>query len=501
MLGTTMPQRRPPVRNSRGRRLPIAARLFVGVGLPAAVVVVGLGLLAWGQVRGAVEQSLARELAAQARMAATSLSANAGSARVLLQGDEETRTYKRLVGRLRTIAEATGSVRVMLVGDDERVRADDQGVIALMAPAPRVPLDRDEFAQALAGTPKVGVPFTSDDGHRYLAAYARVPEPKDEESDAVPGIAMVLTLEAPAIALDAVDDVAKKIAALVLGAVLLVLVTAVVVARTITGPLSTLARGAEGLATGDLSTPIAVAAGDDEVAVLGGTLESMREALAERDAERQMMLAGIAHEIRNPLGGIELFSGLLEESIEEVDGPAPVKAEMGRQSARVRKELRYLTGVVNDFLAFARDTPVQREDTDVRALLDDVASLSRRAGSAAVDVEDDAAGAFPLDRGKIKQALLNLVDNALAATPPEGRVVMRAARAEGGLTLSVEDTGKGMTDEALARAFTPFFTTKEKGSGLGLPLVKKLARDHGGDAVITSQPGRGTRVTLRLRAG
>ncbi|HEY4222896.1 MAG TPA: ATP-binding protein, partial [Myxococcota bacterium] len=99
---------------------------------------------------------------------------------------------------------------------------------------------------------------------------------------------------------------------------------------------------------------------------------------------------------------------------------------------------------------------------------------------------------------RIKQALLNLVENALAATPPSGSVVLRAARANGKLELCVRDDGKGMDAATLERAWTPFFTTKEKGSGLGLPLVKKLARDHGGDARIDSVVARGTTVTLTL---
>ena len=483
----------------RGRRLSIVARLFFAVGLPAAVVVAGLGFLAWRELRGAVRDSLARELSAQATIAASSLSTGSATYRVLLAGEEDSRTYRRLVAKLRGVAESTGSVRVMLVGADELVRGDDRGQLPLLSPAPRVALDRVEFARALDGAAAVGVPFRTDGGERLLAAYARVPEPpKEDEAPALDGVPLLLVLEAPAAALDAVDDVARTIAALVAGAVLLVLATAIVVARTITGPLATLARGAGRLATGDLKTRLEVPAGDDEVAVLGRALESMRAALAERDAERQMMLAGIAHEIRNPLGGMELFSGLLEEGVAELPA-SPERDELARQAGRVRKELRYLTGVVNDFLAFARDAPVQREETDVAALLEDVASLSRRDAAAAVVVEDGAVGAFALDRGKIKQALLNLVENALAATPPTGRVALQARRDGDDLVLVVADTGKGMSDEALARAFTPFFTTKEKGSGLGLPLVRKLARDHGGDATVASTSGVGTSVTLRLR--
>jgi signal transduction histidine kinase len=347
-----------------------------------------------------------------------------------------------------------------------------------------------------------------------LAAYARLPPPSDaallsdpSDPDAFKEVvpSLVLALEAPAAALDATDATARQLVGLVLLAVLLVISLALVVARTITRPLSRLADETERLGRGELKTPLIVSEitrSDDEVARLGRTLESMRHALVERDAERQMMLAGIAHEIRNPLGGMELFSGLLEEGIAEMPEREPVneptRRELLDQAGRVRKELRYLTDVVNSFLAFARDTALTKETVPVQALLDDVASLTRREDGARIEVDAPADVTIEVDRARIKQALLNMVENALAATPADGRVTLRGVRADGAVLLAVEDTGKGMDADTLERAWTPFFTTKEKGSGLGLPLVRKLARDHGGDAAVTSTPGQGTTVTMRL---
>ncbi len=486
----------------------IVARLFLAVGLPAAVVVVVLGALSWRTTRGAVEASLQRELAAATAVAAATINA-ANARQVLPEEQEESRTYKRVVARLKALASSTGSVRIMLVDAAERVRADSDGVLRIGDPAPRVALDRLEIRRALAGKAAVSVPFTGPDGHRYMAAYALVPEQSGSiDGEAVAAVRddqrLVLAMEAPAAALDATFAVARTITILVVAAVLLVLLLAVVVARTITRPLLSLSNSAERLAAGDLREPLRVPNGDDEVSRLGTTLEAMRKALVDRDADRQMMLAGIAHEIRNPLGGMELFSGLLEEGVAELDddnvGPG-VKQELLEQTRRVKKELRYLTGVVNDFLAFAKDAPADRADVgevDLRALLEDVRSLTARPDRAAIVVVVEDVVAFALDRNRIKQALLNLVENALQATPTEGSVTLRASVDDGALLLVVEDTGKGMDETTAKHAFTPFFTTKEKGSGLGLALVRKLARDQGGDARIESTPGRGTRVLLRL---
>ena len=490
----------PGAATTKAPRRSIRAKLFLAVGLPVTVLVLVLSLLSWRGARGAVTESLNRELISVTTLAASTI--NPATARFLLPGDESTRTYQRLQAKLKAIQAATGSVRVLLLGDDEKVRADADGELPVFGVAPRVALDRAEFERARAGQPSVSVPFEDDSGRRYLAAYARVPEPpRGDDLGVGDGPAMVLVLEAPASLLDATDRVAKYLALLAALAVIAVFGFAALVARTLTSRLTALAEQADRLGQGQLAAPLKVPPGNDEVSLLGHTLEEMRRALLERDRERQMMLAGIAHEVRNPLGGMELFSGLLEESIAELDVAGETREELASHAARVRKELRYLTGVVNDFLDFARDAPIARELVDVTALLEDVRSLSASTSRATITVDSHVAEPFPLDRGRIKEALLNLVENALAASSVDDSVCLRARRVESTLILEVEDSGKGMDEATASRAFTPFFTTRERGSGLGLPLVRKFARDHGGDATLESAPSAGTKVTLRLLPG
>jgi signal transduction histidine kinase len=403
-----------------------------------------------------------------------------------------------LVTRLLAIQEATGSVRAMIVDADLRVRADGNGKLRIGAPAPRAALDKLEIEATMSGAePRVSVPFTGSNGKRYFAAYARIPEPaRDDGVVEEPGAPLVLALEAPAAALDATSALAQKLVLLVALAVAGVFVLALVVARTITRPLERLADSAEHLGTGALDAPLAPPKGNDEVARLGHTLEQMRGALVERDRERQMMLAGIAHEVRNPLGGMELFSGLVEEGIAELP-ESPARTELRDQALRVRKELRYLTDVVNSFLSFARDTALAREPVALGELLEDVRQMCASDGRARIVVEATTLS-LEIDRAKMKQALLNLLENALQATPPDGTVTVRARDEGAQVALEVSDTGAGMTADTVRQVFTPFFTTKEKGSGLGLALVRKLARDHGGDATVVSAPGKGTTVTVTL---
>src|SRR5690606_35113207 len=146
---------------------------------------------------------------------------NPVTARFLLPGDEETRSYKRLVQKLAAIKEATGSSRVLLLGADEKVRADADAALPLFSDAPRVALDRAELTRALESDgASVSVPFEDEQGRRYLTAYVKVPE---REGDLVEDVApMVLVIEAPAALLDLTDEVATYLLAVSFFAVCLV---------------------------------------------------------------------------------------------------------------------------------------------------------------------------------------------------------------------------------------------------------------------------------------
>jgi signal transduction histidine kinase len=107
---------------------------------------------------------------------------------------------------------------------------------------------------------------------------------------------------------------------------------------------------------------------------------------------------------------------------------------------------------------------------------------------------------LPLDRRLVSRAVVNLLENALHAVGDRGRIAVRvtSSKNEGWVEVAVEDDGPGLTPQALARAFEPFFSTKGNGSGLGLALVRRVAEDHGGSAALVSDPGGTTRATLRF---
>jgi signal transduction histidine kinase len=164
---------------------------------------------------------------------------------------------------------------------------------------------------------------------------------------------------------------------------------------------------------------------------------------------------------------------------------------------RIEKELGHLKAVVADFLEYARRPKPELGDVDLAALAAEVRDLTAAdAQTAGVEVVLDAPAPTPAraDARQLRRALLNLLQNAIQATPAGGRVTLSASAAR----VAVADTGAGIEPDRLERIFDPFFTTKEKGTGLGLAFVREIVADHGGKLEVDSAVGRGTRVTLTL---
>ena len=224
---------------------------------------------------------------------------------------------------------------------------------------------------------------------------------------------------------------------------------------------------------------------------------------AERLAYIGTLASGLAHEIRNPLNSLNLNMQMLEEEMRE-HAAAP---SGGRLLSITRSEIGRLERLVTDFLAYAKPRPLELEETPAVRLLDRVAAVLagevQRRG-VQLEVEDRSGGArVRVDPGQINQLLLNLAQNALAATEESGRTPqlrMVAARQGGEVVLEVTDNGIGIPPEELSRIFELFYSTRRGGTGLGLAIVDRIAQAHGGRVAVRSTPGAGTTVEVALPA-
>jgi len=227
-------------------------------------------------------------------------------------------------------------------------------------------------------------------------------------------------------------------------------------------------------------------------------LEAAEESLRRQDrlAALGEMSAGIAHEIRNPLGIISSSAQLLDRQYSEPQAGARQLLDI------IQEETARLNSLISDFLTFGRPAlPVLRSldlGAEARRAVEHCEAVARERSIRLLTELPEVPLRVPADSDMIQQVLLNLIFNALDASRPAGTVEVRLHATNGAACLDVHDRGCGIAPENLSKIFNPFFTTKEKGTGLGLANAHRIVEMHGGRLTVSSSPEEGTtfRITL-----
>ncbi len=286
-------------------------------------------------------------------------------------------------------------------------------------------------------------------------------------------------------------------------------VGAALLAQRLLAPIETLTEGVKAVAAGDLTRKVEVASRDEigllarEFNAMAASLGTQRDELrrAERLAAVGRISAQITHEIRNPLNAIGLNTELLAE---ELEGLPAVPKEALALVAAISREVDRLNGVAEEYLRFARlpRPALARQDlNDVLAgLLDFLAP--ELAGARIVLHRELEQGLPPIlgDENQLRAVFLNLVRNSREAMPAGGTVTVRTRSAGAAVEAEVADTGGGIPPGDLTRIFEPFYSTKERGTGLGLAFTRQVVEEHGGTIRCESAVGRGTTFVIRLPA-
>jgi signal transduction histidine kinase len=221
---------------------------------------------------------------------------------------------------------------------------------------------------------------------------------------------------------------------------------------------------------------------------------------AERLAELGTLTGGLAHEIKNPLSTVQLNLQLLEEDLDPND---PGQLRVINRLRTVQREAGRLRETLDDFLRYAGKMELDKRPTDVNEVLEDLVDFfSPQAQLQRVQLRlrkwDSGQLVVPLDAKLIKQAVLNLMINALQAMPSGGELILSASRFDGEARIDVIDTGGGIPEESLPNIFKAYYSTKKGGTGLGLAISQRVAREHGGSLTVKSDVGKGTDFTLHL---
>ena len=311
---------------------------------------------------------------------------------------------------------------------------------------------------------------------------------------------------------------AMTIGLVAISGILLVAVVGSMIAGSITAPVKQLVEVTEQIAAGDLTAEAAVKT-RDEIGVLANSFNQMtRKLKRSRDKQVQseklaavgQLAAGIAHEIRNPLTSIKMIVQLLRKRFQE--------DEAGWKSIQaVLDEINRLEIVISGLLDFTRPMEMTLKPANVADVVNDVLKLMesdlRHRKIELVKHMDETLPEIVLDADRMKQVFMNVILNSMQAMPEGGNLTIscheqvtdksdnysydKESRA---VQVEISDTGIGMSQEVLARAFEPFFSTKSGGTGLGLANVKKIMEQHGGSIQIESTEGQATRVVISLSA-
>jgi signal transduction histidine kinase len=226
-------------------------------------------------------------------------------------------------------------------------------------------------------------------------------------------------------------------------------------------------------------------------------LNRAREDLLATSMERAKSLEAIssrvAHELKNPLASIKALVRLVRKGATE--------RQTQERLDVVENEVTRMEKILRDYLSFSRPLEeLKPQPVELGVLADDViAALEGRASAAGVDLSRKPSSSTIVgDPRRLKEALLNLIGNAVEATPNGGKVEVSVREHDGGARIVIKDSGRGMNDAELARIGTPFFTTREGGTGLGIVLARSVVSQHGGTLEYASESGKGTTATVFL---
>ncbi len=209
------------------------------------------------------------------------------------------------------------------------------------------------------------------------------------------------------------------------------------------------------------------------------------------------LASGLAHEIRNPLNAMALNIQLLgEECVKKVEEQSTTKIK------KIHKEIFHLEKILTDFLDFAKPVLLEKEATNVKEMILEMIDILKpkfdeKRINVSLEIEKNLPAVL-LDRKKIKQVIFNLILNAIQATSPDGKIIIKITYSLRKIQIDVIDNGIGMSEDTKNKIFTLFYTTKEGGTGIGLPIVQKIVREHSGEIVVTSKLGEGSTFTIFL---
>ncbi len=477
-----------------GDLMTLRSKLIGASLLSTFVIFVLSGIVIYGSSRQELEDELGRRLISIGTTASSFLSKSVDAKQITRIDGTKKRVLKRLSKKLLDLKSQTGVERAFLFDRNLKCIVDTNDTpfgenLYVLGP------HQKEIDLAFNGENTSSVLFSKPGGFDKIGF---VPV-RDTQLGENAEVVAIIGIVGSAAYFEILNDLFKVLSVLFVFGVLLAVAISSYLSRRITEPVKELVQAAQKVGRGELAESVHIHT-NDEIGLLGKAFEKMRIDILQRDEQMQMMLSGIAHEVRNPLGGMALFLGLLREDLAQ-EGDEGL-SKLG-QVDKIQRELFYLEDVVSNFLDFAKNTPLSVESFSVHTFLAEIVELLEADASGnnvVLTVEVDSSLKMTGDKEKIRGAIINIVRNAYQSCQRSGKVYITASKSPDSAErcIRVQDEGCGMDEATIKSVLTPFFTTKEQGSGLGLALANRIIGQHGGRLKIESEVGKGTVVSCTL---
>ncbi|RPI72011.1 MAG: sensor histidine kinase [Ignavibacteriales bacterium] len=343
---------------------------------------------------------------------------------------------------------------------------------------PNLLLNKMEIFNLEINSGAASLPFKGDDDNWYLWGFNRLSENH------------WLAVRESAVRFETLDQLSTLFWLIGLGGVIITIFAGWFMANAVVKPLDKLIKFSSDIGKGnfEITTPTSM---HGEIKQLSDAMEKMKTDLSENQKEKENLLAQIAHEIRNPLGGIELLANLVKENNE-------IEVKDKEYLDSILKEVQGLKSLITSYLNYGRPIPVHPEWVNPEKIFLEIENIFKNRmneKNIAFSIHNKLNKIY-FDPAHLRNVLLNLVANSLDAVPENGKVSLLSETNSTAWTISVKDNGTGISEENLKKIFNPFFTTKKNGTGLGLAICKKLCKENKAELAANNMNGTGSVFTI-----
>lgn len=294
-----------------------------------------------------------------------------------------------------------------------------------------------------------------------------------------------------------VEQITGSLFWIVLISIIVAVSLAIVFSQSLIQPVKQLSAYAKSIQENIYSVPVDLKR-DDEFGDLNQSLSDMHMEIKQNEQSTKQLLSGIAHEIKNPLGGIEIYSELLNEEL-STGSSGKTSGEQQSYLGKITQELRHLKQIVLEYLDYARPLKSELKSLSIESMFEDAYRiLLPEFKQKKVEYTFSGNGEVVGDESKLRRVFVNLLKNGLEAVVEEGSITVDIRNHDSAVGIEVSDDGAGIPEDSLDKIFQPYFTTQDRGYGLGLTIVKNIINEMNGTIIVKSKVGKGTRFILEL---